>query len=186
MGLFWGTLLILIDLNVGAGGFRIDLVPDIIGWILISDGVENIFSRDSKRNEFLRVIHGMEVMAVIQILIGIAGVSDYQNPEFIYRLYEGLRVAKALAWIFVLGIILKEFKLLELENEKFWNASSLKKTFSFFSITSICASLLLPLCIYSNRLWGFCATALLVGISAILFLVDLYQACKYWKEDHED
>ncbi|MDD6456275.1 MAG: hypothetical protein PUF59_06785 [Lachnospiraceae bacterium] len=132
MGLFWGTLLILIDLNVGAGGFRIDLVPDIIGWILISDGVENIFSRDSKRNEFLRVIHGMEVMAVIQILIGIAGVSDYQNPEFIYRLYEGLRVAKALAWIFVLGIILKEFKLLELENEKFWNASSLKKTFSFF------------------------------------------------------
>ena len=86
MGLFWGTLLILIDLNVGAGGFRIDLVPDIIGWILISDGVENIFSRDSKRNEFLRVIHGMEVMAVIQILIGIAGGSDYQNPEFIYRL----------------------------------------------------------------------------------------------------
>ena len=141
---------------------------------------------NSKRNEFLRVIHGMEVMAVIQILIGIAGVSDYQNPEFIYRLYEGLRVAKALAWIFVLGIILKEFKLLELENEKFWNASSLKKTFSFFSITSICASLLLPLCIYSNRLWGFCATALLVGISAILFLIDLYQACKYWKEDHED
>lgn len=132
MGLFWGTLLILIDLNVGAGGFRIDLVPDIIGWILISDGVENIFSRDSKRNEFLRVIHGMEVMAVIQILIGIAGGSDYQNPEFIYRLYEGLRVAKALAWIFVLGIILKEFKLLELENEKFWNASSLKKHFPFF------------------------------------------------------
>ena len=61
-----------------------------------------------------------------------------------------------------------------------------KKHFPFFSITSICASLLLPLCIYSNRLWGFCATALLVGISAILFLIDLYQACKYWKEDHED
>ena len=81
MGLFWGTLLILIDLNVGAGGFRIDLVSDIIGWILISDGVENIFSRDSKRNEFLRVIHGMEVMAVIQILIGIAGGSDYQNQN---------------------------------------------------------------------------------------------------------
>ena len=27
---------------------------------------------------------------------------------------------------------------------------------------------------------------LLELISAILFLIDLYQACKYWKEDHED
>lgn len=43
MSLFWGICIVLFDLNIGAGAFRFDLFPDLIGWILISDGIENIF-----------------------------------------------------------------------------------------------------------------------------------------------
>ena len=65
MSLFWGICIVLFDLNIGAGAFRFDLFPDLIGWILISDGIENIFFSDPQREKALRIIRYMEVLSLL-------------------------------------------------------------------------------------------------------------------------
>lgn len=180
MSLFWGICIVLFDLNIGAGAFCFDLFPDVIGWILISDGIENIFFSDPQREKALRIIRYMEVLSLLQMIVEVSGLSDYVNEAVIYNSYQVISVFQAFFNVIVLNYILKRFEKIERDNAKYWNASSVLRTFRIFSIVYILMSLLYPVFAYFDNVLCVVVSILIVIICAILFLIDLYQTCYWW------
>ena len=128
----------------------------------------------------MRIIRYMEVLSLLQMIVEVSGLSDYVNEAIIYNSYQVISVFQAFFNVIVLNYILKRFEKIERDNAKYWNASSVLRTFRIFSIVYILMSLLYPVFAYFDNVLCVVVSILIVIICAILFLIDLYQTCYWW------
>lgn len=69
--IFWGFLLIFIDINIGSGSFKIDLLPDFVGEILLLYGMKELQNESRHFNDYLTLAKGFIVVSVCSFVIGL-------------------------------------------------------------------------------------------------------------------
>ncbi|MGG7098930.1 hypothetical protein [Clostridium sardiniense] len=96
--IFWGYLLVILDINLSMNGINIDILPDFIGYIMIGKGlynlsrIEGIFKKEVNASYILSAVEILKIFVVRNV--GTASA-------FIFMIIEST------LWLFVIYSICK-------------------------------------------------------------------------------
>ncbi len=164
--IFIGLLLCFLDLNIGSGTFQIDFLPDILGFILIILGLNEL--------SVLSVYFGKAKLFTVlslffSLLFGLVGFLGILSP-FILKPIEALIgniLLLSMSWYIIKGMLDYEVAF-----QKDILARSLKTVFKWFAGLIVATSLLLAIP----------ALSFFAGIGAFLvyifFLISFYKSMK--------
>lgn len=181
MTIFWGMCLILFDIYLSFGSAQFDILPDLIGWLLVADGVSRILSFDwseavaSKAKTLtwqIRIMIGVSAVVLLWNLFGTSGV-----------FYVIFSLLSEVLGLYTTYCFCDMFCMLEAECQKDWNSRKLLREFWKFLACYVVGTVLLYLLPLFDSYFILGIAVLLLLAGTFLFLFELYHACRWWTDD---
>ena len=96
--IFWGYLLVILDINLSINGINIDILPDFIGYIMIGKGLYNLSRIEGI---FKKGVNASYILSAVEILKIFVVRNVGTASAFIFMIIEST------LWLFVIYSICK-------------------------------------------------------------------------------
>lgn len=182
MTVFWGMCLVLFDLNLSLGSVRFDILPDLIGWPLIADGVSRILSfswteeADAEAKKLTWLVRVMIGFSALSMVLNLFGISN----GFFYLIFA---ILSEVLGLYTTYFFCSTFCLLEKGCEKSWNGDKLMQNFWKFLVCYVVGTILMYLLAILDSYFVLAVAVLALLAGTFLFLFELYHACRWWTDD---
>ena len=180
MTLLIGAIFQTFHFFVSLRGSQIEIVPEWIGWLLISEGIdwfylshETLKGRNQRLNPLFYILIGI---TGVRFLLGIFGFIGYTDSGWYAILNRFLILVPTGLGIYVWKQIINDFLLLESREKLTINAENLDKAYDIFLVLLIIAVILGITPLAASII--FKIVLILLLLAGVNFLSEVYWLCK--------
>ncbi len=162
--LFFGYLLIYLDFSFHIGSHVIGLLPDFVGFILLTVALKNLSGESARFDSVRPFAIGMAVLTGATYVLNLIGVFDSRS-----WISVGISLAATVLTQFVTYMVILGIRETEEKRDAYLNADMLKKTWIPMAVMAAVS--------YVGLLSGI-LTVVCSVVSAVLAVVFLFQLYK--------
>ena len=136
MLLFIGAIIQTFQLVFFIFGCRVEIIPELIGWLLISEGIDRIYlshetiQGNEKRLDFW--LHLLMGLTGVRLFLGILGFIGYTDAAWYQSFNTILEIVPFVVSAYVWLQIIQDFEVLEQEDTIKINAENTRKAYLLF------------------------------------------------------
>lgn len=186
MALLIGAFFQMFHFTFSFRGSVIEIVPEWIGWLLIWEGIDWIYlSHKTLRDRNRRLgpwFCALIGITGIRFLLGIFGFIGYSDFEWYTLLNRFLTMIPAVMGIFVWVQMIRDFLLLEKEEELPINGENTEKAYEILLVL-LMITLILGITPLADS-WIYKIAFLLQVIAGVNFLGEIHWLCKGLQGDY--